>query len=259
MRLLSCATLLLAAGTAVAQSVQYDGTAYDLESGEVIYRESHFFKQDGASAHRVVLYRCPSGTPFARKHVNYAAEPSSPDFVLEDARLGYREGVRAGAEAREVFVQRTPKDAEDAEPLPPGDDPATAVVIDAGFDDFVRGHWDQLQTGEDVHFPFLVPSRHDWWGFKIRKDRDEDLYGGKASVIQMSLGSWFGFLLPNVEVTYSNDQHLLLRFAGLSNVRDGKGKNYKARIEFPPESRVSLDEVAMQAAEGEALVSRCEG
>lgn len=257
-RSLLIAALLL--GNAVrAESVQYDGAAYDLKSGAVMYRESHFLQHDGDAATRVVLYRCPAGAPFARKQLEYTADPTQPNFQLEDARLGYHEGVRGAGDTRVVFVQRGPGESEISGPVPSSKDPKTPVVMDAGFDDFVRRHWDALQRGDTVSFPFLVPSRQDWWAFDISKDRDEDVHGEPASVIRMSLGSWFGFLLPHIEVSYANARKELLRFAGISNVRDPKGKNYKVRIDFIPSDRKPLDPAAMQTALAQPLVKTCDG
>ena len=69
---------------------------YAAGSQRLLYREEHLV-QPGASPERWVVYRCPDGKPFARKRV--AAGGARPDFALEDARDGYREGVRGAAMA----------------------------------------------------------------------------------------------------------------------------------------------------------------
>jgi hypothetical protein len=238
------------------RAVQYAGIAYDADDpSRVVYRETHFVERagDGAGT-RLVLYRCPDGRPFAVKRIRYAAQGYAPDFELVDARLGYREGVRTTPARREVFVQASARAAPAAAALPEAD----ALVADAGFDDFVRAHWDALQADTAVRFAFLVPSDRDALGFKIRKDREQTVFGEPASVIRLTLGAWFGFILPHIDVSYSNARRELLRFEGLSNVRDPSGDNYTVRIDFDPARRQPLDPAARAAAEREPLVASCE-
>jgi hypothetical protein len=257
MRQILAACLLALPGVAAAQSLQYDGTAYALDGEAVLYRESHFLSaaRADAPAERIVLYRCPDGAPFARKRVVYGADGEAPSFELVDARLGYREGVRASGDAREVFVQREPGAAEKRGPLPAAD----GLVADAGFDAFVQRHWDELQRGETVRFPFLVPSRLDYFNFKVSKDGEVEVDGQPASVIRLALGSWWAFLLPHIDVVYGNADRTLLRFVGLTNVRDAEGDNLKARIEFPRDSRRPLEDGAVAAALAVPLVAACGG
>lgn len=255
---LSIATCLLAlSGAACAQSLQYEGTAYAIDGEAVLYRESHFLSaaRADAPAERIVLYRCPDGAPFARKRVVYGGPGEAPSFELFDARLGYREGVRDAGGTREVFVQRAPDAAEKRGPLPD----AAGLVADAGFDAFVQRHWDELQRGETVRFPFLVPSRLDYFNFKVSKDGEAEVDGQPASVIRLALGSWWAFLLPHIDVVYGNADRTLLRFVGLTNVRDEEGDNLKARIEFPRESRRPLEEGAVAGALAVPLVAACAG
>ena len=79
---------------------------YAAGSQRLLYREEHLV-QPGASPERWVVYRCPDGKPFARKRV--AAGGARPDFALEDARDGYREGVRGAGDARQVYVGQVGK------------------------------------------------------------------------------------------------------------------------------------------------------
>lgn len=248
--------LLLAPLAAAAQSIQYDGTAYDIKGESVLYRESHFLARaaDG-SGERVVLYRCPDGAPFARKRIAYGGDAAAPAFELLDARLGYREGVRDASGRREVFVQRAPDAAEEAGPLPD----AEGLVADAGFDEFVQVNWDKLQAGETVRFPFLVPSRLDYFNFKVSKKGDESIDGVDASIYRLALGSWWAFLLPHIDVAYAKSDRALLRFVGISNVRDADGDNLKARIEFPLASRRALEPQALAGALAATLVKACTG
>ena len=188
------AVLLLSwQGVEAASLLREQGDAHSADGGRLLYREVHYFAPDGASG-RWVLYRCPDGGVFARKHVLASAQAAAPNFALDDGRDGYREGVRGARGARSVYVGQGGH---------PEDTRALAVpadgVIDAGFDAAVRAHWAELMRGE---------------------------------ALRMRLDTWFGFALPDVVLVYARDDHRLLEFDGTGNVRDARGRNPQVQIVF---------------------------
>lgn len=91
LRGLFLAVLAVACGSASAALLSVQGDAHDPASERLLYREEHVIRRDGdAPVERVVLYRCPDGTAFARKRVDYRASRTAPEFSLIDARDGYR-------------------------------------------------------------------------------------------------------------------------------------------------------------------------
>jgi hypothetical protein len=219
----------------------YTGNAYDLDSGILLFREVHYrFAVDNVPQ-RLVLYRCPDGRVFARKQLHDDGNAQAPDFDLIDMRLNYREGVRQHGDRREVYVQRSADKPEQTAPLmvPPNG------VIDDGFDEFVRQHWDALAAGGSLNLPFLVPSRRVFYPFKVQKV--ENAANPATLTIRLSLGAWYAFLLPHIDVVYDRTSRHLLHYEGLSNIRDSAGKSYKVRIEFataaePPPTPQKIDE-----------------
>lgn len=249
--------LALLAGTARAsESVRYEGTAFDLESSQPLYRESHFVSRAAnGDGQRVVLYRCLDGRAFARKRVRYQGRDTAPAFTMYDRRQGYREGLRRDDNALVAYARRSreqaPKEAviaRDAE-----------LIADAGFDDFVRARWAELEAGEAVHFQFLVPSKLDVFHFKLKLAEKVRVDAREAAVVRVSLGNWWGFLLPHIDAVYADQGRQLLSFSGLSNVRDLDSRNYNARIEFPLDRRADLGPGELDAALREPLTPRCEG
>ena len=97
--------LLALSGPAMPLAAErYEGIAYSHGTDRIVYRETHWlFDRDGTQQ-RLVIYRCADGTPFGRKWVGAAPSATAPDFDYEDARDGYREGVRTEKNARLVFV-----------------------------------------------------------------------------------------------------------------------------------------------------------
>jgi hypothetical protein len=258
------APMLLLAATAAAENLpavrsyaSYDGTAIDARKGNVLYRESHFLALEGAAVReRLVLYRCADGTPFARKRVLSAlGSPWLPEFDLTDARLGYREGVAARGSALEVYVQEPGATKTERETL---DQAPADLVGDAGFDGFVQDHWEQLVAGDTVRFHFLVPSRLDYMGFKVRQVDEQRIDDRPVRVFRLTLGGLLGLIVSGIDVSYDAESRILMRFQGLSNVRDADGDNYVARIDFPiTERRTESSDAALEAARSMPLTNRC--
>jgi hypothetical protein len=236
-----------------AQAIErYLGRAYAMGDGHLLYTEEHW---SGVGDDRAtVLYRCPDGHAFARKHIDVVAEPQSPDFELVDGRDGYRQGVRGVPGQRTVFYQPRRDSAERAAALP---EPADAV-IDAGFDAWVRGHWDALARGSAIAFPFLLPTRLGYGNFRIRSTGTESIDARPALGIRLAFAAWYGFALPHIDVAYDVATRRLRRYVGLVDLRDDRGDNIRARIEFAPRDRHGgAPASALAAAESAPLDGRC--
>jgi hypothetical protein len=241
--------LLLPATAAAALPIHaYQGEARVPDGGALLYEEHHLLRRDadGQPRDRLVLYRCPDGVAFARKEVRYNGAAQAPEFALFDARLGYREGYELGSS----FVQRSETAPLQRKPVTAGE----ALVIDAGFDEFVRARWDALQGGQSVRLDFLVPSRLSSYGFRLLKLRSEALHGEPASVFRLALSGVFGWFADAIEVSYRDSDRRLMRFDGLTNIRRDGDRNLVARIEFPPQRETTAAEDAWAAAEREPLV-----
>ncbi|MBD8525833.1 hypothetical protein [Pseudomarimonas arenosa] len=248
-----CLALLCICSTAAASGIEYRGEARATDSGNLLYAEHHYLRTEGGRPReRLVMYRCPSGEAFARKTVSYGEPPYAPSFRMDDARLGYAEGFSRGKAAGEALVQRASNQPAETDAISLGE----SLVVDAGFDEFVRSHWEELQAGKKVSLRFLVPSRLAAYGFKLQKTGEENLYGESASTFRLALSGLFGWFADAIDVSYRNSDRRLMRFVGLSNIRASADENLVADIQFPPaEQRDALDDGRWQQAEQEPLVA----
>lgn len=250
------ALVVLGGGLAEARGavLAQDATAHAREGGGLLYRESHWLYREGAAARRLVLYRCPDGRPFARKTVLERAAPQAPDFDFEDARDGYREGVRSTAAGRMVYVRpRTGAPLRERRvEVPPN------AVIDAGFDASVRQHWERLGAGRELAQPFLVPSRMDFIPVRVQPGPKVDWRGTPAQRMTMRLDRWYGFAAPSMELTYASADRRLLEFAGIATIRDAQGRHQDVRIVFP-KAPAPADAGALKRALAAPLVGGCGG
>lgn len=239
----------LPAGLATLQFEE--GVARDPDSGTELYREQHWLRRHGVQlAERLVLYRCPDGTAFGRKRVDYRASALAPEFLFEDRRSGYQEGLRQGSSP--VLFFRADKEGREREGRLAAGRPAAArsapLVADAGFDEFVRRQWGPLLAGKTVGMQFAVPSRLRSMAFSLHRAGQATVAGEPAWIFRLKLDGWLGLVVPALELSYGQTSRRLLRFEGLSNLRDDAGdKPLLARIDFAAPLRPA-SETQWQAA-----------
>jgi hypothetical protein len=252
--ILIAAALCLSAGLADANEASFTGYARSLDGRDLLYVESHAVSGAGTAGEtRVVLYRCGvDSAPFARKELVYGADRIAPAFAFEDARSGFSEGLTRNARGLEVFNRAGANAKRRSETIQRGG----TLVADAGFDEFVRESWLSLEKGSSIELPFLVPSRLTSVNFKVRKVSDAIIGGEAASVFRLSVAGPLGWFLSDIDVSYRQRDRRLMRYRGITNVRDAAGEMIEAQIDFPDADRTdtAADLAALRAL---PLVSRC--
>lgn len=245
---LACLAAVLGLPAVAADNLHYLGIAYAAHGDKKLYLEEHFvFDKDNART-RLVLYRCPSGQPFARKWVMDESSASAPDFDLYDARTGYREGVSGQPGARKVYTQQNGHSPLRSAPL----ENRPNAVIDAGFDAYVREHFDNLDQRE--HLAFLVPSRLGYVDLRLANQSSD----AGTRHIRLSVDAWYAFAAPSIDLTYDTANRRLVQFKGISNIQDPNGNSQTVRIEFPSSAVRSAPTLQdIQQAARLPLTNRC--
>lgn len=220
--------------------------------GDLLYREVHWRREATEGAERWVLYQCPDGQPFARKHLPASADPQARSYTLEDRRSGQRAQVEVGSGTVSITWKEdaaSPLRQRRLE-LPPG------AVIDAGFDAAVRLHWPALMRGERITLPFLVPGRQRYFPVQVRRTRPLRWQGIDAQSIEVSLDTWYGGIAPRLSLAYASRDRRLLEFRGTSNLRDPRGAYPQVTVRFgaAPAERAANE---WQRAWAQPLVDRC--
>ena len=212
-----------------------EGVARNPATSAEMYREQHWVRsQAGRPVERLVLYRCPDGTAFARKRVDYRNSAISPAFAFEDRRSGHREGLRR-ATTPTLFFHAPGAIAERLARID-----KAGFVADAGFDEFIRRHWSGLTAGRAMPLEFALPSRLRSLPFSVQRQGSAVIVGEKAWVFRLKLDGLLGLVAPSIDVSYGQASQRLLRFQGLSNLRDDAGdKQLVARIDFPKPATAS--------------------
>ncbi len=244
------ALLAFASGSVHADLMAYDGIAFDPDDGSALYTERHLLREvDGVARERLVRYTCPGGGVFARKRVDYSPSRVAPDFRLDDGRDGYREGLRRTPRGLLAFSRERTGKPEQSAIL----EQSAQLVADAGFDAFVQDHWQALVAGDSLPLEFVVPSRHTAYAFRLKRIGQLDIGGVAAITFRLKVTGLLGLLAPQIDVSYAQRSRRLLRFEGVTNVRDDRGRQWTARIDFADRAAASVPDSTWDAALAEPL------
>jgi hypothetical protein len=214
----STLALVLAAVSVPVRAMQAIGEARSVDTGELRYTEHHHCSDSGAQCE--VEYRDARGEVFARKQLDYSRSMHAPTLVLEHLREGNT--VRVQGELEE------------------------ALVVDAGFDHYLRTHWNALARGERIVFEFLPAGRGSPLSMRAQKEEGKPCPQPRMC-FKVSMDNWLlGAVVPPIHLQYSRQNKRLLRYHGISNLRDGQGEQQQVRIDYRyPSSGEDAEELSL--------------
>ena len=200
---LSLLLLLVASPALALERLFVVGEARSVKDGELRYKEYHHCSPDRQQCQ--VLYRDTDGNLFARKNIDYSQSLSSPTMTVEDLREGRTQLIDGGGEPD--------------------------LVVDAGFDNYVRQRWSELYSGETVRFPFLIAGRDSPLTMKASREQEQSCDGG-ALCLSVTLDAWLlSMLVQPIELVYDSERRLL-QYRGISNIRDAEGRSQQVLIDY---------------------------
>jgi hypothetical protein len=111
-------------------------------------------------------------------------------------------------------------------------------------------------SGAELPLHFLVPSRLRAINFNVQHVRSDRVDGKAAEVFSLNLTGLLGWVVPAIDVTYDAAEHVLVRYEGISDLRDAHGDNLKASIVFHLSDRRPSSAQALARA-GQASIAPC--
>ena len=206
------------------------GYAYSKDTSELLYTEHHHeVFDDKLVASSTVFYKDPSGNKFAQKTLNFGIDAFLPEFSLVNQANGHEETTRYLENKYEIFFLESKDERARKKEL----DYLEGSISDAGFDNFVIAHWDELVDGRKFTRKFLIPSMLRFIEFRIYQKEIKDQGDKSYRVLHIEPNSFFlRTLSGTVKLFYELDKPVLKKFQGTSNMRDARGKNYKVIIKY---------------------------
>ncbi|MBJ7538017.1 hypothetical protein [Marinomonas transparens] len=194
------------------------GSAYSVKTGELLYRETH---QSLSPMEHTVEYSEPDGQVFGHKKIDWSRSLITPDFSQINGRNGEQIVVEQVGDQFKIEYQENLKSkwVTGTEDLVPG------MVVDAGFDGFIKKYWAALDSNTQMDIEYLVPTQQATFSFYVKKTVCLDGTVQGATCFALIPASWVVRLAVDpITVAYDSNTHQLLRFTGRANICDIKGK-----------------------------------
>lgn len=232
------AALGLATPPAAADSTAavYRGTAFDTERNVFGYREDHRETfRDGRHVATKTSFLSQDGKTFASRELDFRRFPFKPDYVFKDLRNGYEEGARVNASSIKVHF----KDSDKAELRSKDIQVPEPCIINGGVGGFVKQHWADLLAGKRVGFNMVIPARLDFFRFVAYLDAKRSVPAKEAAgrahkaVVIEPQSSMLRMLLPTIVMFYDVNTLRMIRYQGIVNVADPKGRSLRVSVDYP--------------------------
>ena len=192
------------------------GNAYSTKNAELLYREMHYTLPSGSDYQ--VIYQRPDGDIIANKQLAFPIDGNQPAVEQSNSLCGEFIKVEHPSADRisVTYREKTDKKTKEKTFRKP-----ERLVVDAGFDNYVRENWDELVSGRKFHFNFLAPSRlraYDFVAQAIDCQREGDF-----TCFEIESDVWYlDAFLDVIVLTYTADTRQLMGFTGLGNIADAK-------------------------------------
>lgn len=224
-------TWLLATGALAEEpGFQFVGKASD--NGAIVYSEHHNVSgtcrnETWRPTTHSVNYRKPgNGQIFATKELDYQYSPLRPEMIFQQPEFDESITVMHADDETLSVQWRAPSGKLETFRVSFDD----SVVVDTGFDNFVRRNWDSVVSGRSVDFRFLGPTRGEHYGFMMEPAETDRINAPHIVRIRPS-GMIARFLVDPIILGY-NESGALTDYIGLSNIRESDEGNYTVHIRY---------------------------
>ncbi len=199
------------------------------EAGKVIYCE--LVSQVSEQALKVSYLA--EDKLFAEKNLDFSISPFIPSVIQKDFRVGELRQANVSAENVELYYQPNTHKKIDKAVIPL----QKVDILDAGFDNFIRKNWDELQSGKTVSVNFAsmahlkaLPLRISAQSLDKCLAKPDEKSPSVCFFVEID-NVVLRLLLGNLKITY-DQQHRLHEFSGIVNVQDDEQDNQKAIIRY---------------------------
>ena len=197
------------------------GTAFDNKQ-QLLYTEEHRYLSD--TSHHII-YKEPDGFIFSEKKISYKTSFLAPEFVQSNQRnneyiaINYNDITNINSLFRKDGKHPIKKVS-----LALNINDTLALVIDAGFDHFIRQYWQKINHSNQLAFNFLSTTRQSIIKLVIKEKPCAENRSYRCFIVTPK--NWLLKLIAGqINLQYNRQQQLLV-FEGISNIAD-KNNDYK--------------------------------
>lgn len=227
-------SLLLMSGMACAspERLRVTGTAINPDTRETVYQEFH----DISHNQHTVRYEGKDGQVIATKALHYEQGYNTPLYQLNDLRFSRQTGSEWDKGIFVIFRQEAGTKRHEKRVTP-----STDLVIDAGFDHFIRSHWQELVDGKVIPFSFLLADpllslNMQMQSVNMNDSAITEKHADYHYFLASSRNHFIGWAIPDIHIAYDNNEQLLRLYHGPSNITDNDDDRQTVFIRYSYES-----------------------
>ncbi|WOG25938.1 hypothetical protein [Endozoicomonas sp. 8E] len=217
------------------------GYAYHLGTQQLAYTEEHRFP-DSLSHH--VVYKETDGSIFANKTIDYSDSFIAPDIIQTNQRNG--ELIKTEFVDGAVKVSYRASFGADTQlsdiTLSPD------LVIDAGFDHYIRLNWDELLAEKETVIQYLIPSHQREIDLRIKTVECKKDLKETHICFNIAPDSWlYRMLSSSLTLSYDKQSQKLMIFSGRSNISGKNGDYQDVTIRYQFHTPIKNQEISYVA------------
>ncbi|MDP1932822.1 MAG: hypothetical protein Q8L60_15330 [Gammaproteobacteria bacterium] len=200
------------------------GTARSADDGIFLYREFHYLAPTTELLSGRIEYIADDERVIARKQIDYSRSLTAPAVEQTDLRSQTRFFARYADNYLQTGFQRGGSALESQTLVP-----SNELVIDAGFDPFVRSQWETLRSGRSARARFYVPSRLESVRISITPVDRQECAQAEGDILCLlirpaGLLRVVGWFLEPLLLAYDLESRRLVMFKGTSNLANDDGR-----------------------------------
>lgn len=197
--------------------------------GKKVYEEIHKAEFDGKKIlTSVTEYKSPSGSLLGVLKNDYSKSLNAPEHTMEDPIHKNVHGLRYDGKNLVLFNQDAGK-KEETKRLDQSDFKGKLVVGGQGLHYYLVTNLEEVIKKGELDLLFLIPGRLDAYNFflKVVKKSEENVQ------FEIEIDNWFlRMFAPKLKLTYDRKKPRLLKYSGLSNIKDKKQDLMNVDIEY---------------------------
>ncbi len=230
-RILICfgVVLLFICHTAFGKPLkEYRGEA--TRNGRLIYVEHHRLTYDRSKKllFAETIYKNPDGQTIVELKSDFRESLTAPSHTITDYRTGEVQGLKRENGSLILFTKN--KDGKEATKLLKEESPERGLMVGCqGLNYYILENLDSIDAQAVLPVRFLIPGKLDYYDFQMRQVGQSE----RSLDFEIEVKNWFlALFAPTLEVKYDRVNKRILRYEGLSNIKDDKGKNQNVTIEY---------------------------
>lgn len=197
--------------------------------GKKVYEEVHTAELEGKKIlTSVTEYKSPSGKILGILKNNYSKSLNAPEHTMIDPVHKNSHGLRYEGDKLVLFNQDEGK-KEETKKLDLDDMKGKLVVGGQGLHYYLVANLEEVIKKGELDLKFLIPGRLDAYNFylKVVKKSEENVQ------FEIEIDNWLLKLFaPKLKLIYDRKNPRLLKYSGLSNIKDEKKDLMNVDIEY---------------------------